>query len=278
MNYRKFVTAVWVALCLCSTAWAAGELSIAYTTEQTVKAIVWGPNKTTRWNGSNMVAPSTIAIADWATGQIDMTEQETQDGVPPASSTGQYVGDFPATGVVGVHQIDYIVSPVTVGKRRFGFQAYDNSLLSSAVWTSAKAGFVDAAITSRLAPTTASRTLDVAATGEAGLDFNNINAATGATTLTNITVPSVTLTDTVTTLTNKTGFALASDGLDSISTTEPAGVASNYREMVVQTWRRWFKKTTLTSTQLKTHKDDDSVATTQSATDASGTQTLGVAE
>lgn len=34
--------------------------------------------------------------------------------------------------------------------------------------------------------------LDVSATGEAGLDFNNVKAATGATTLTNITVPVVT--------------------------------------------------------------------------------------
>jgi|GEM_PF-2237531 len=40
--------------------------------------------------------------------------------------------------------------------------------------------------------TTPANTLDVAATGEAGLDFSNIKAATGATTLTNITVPTVT--------------------------------------------------------------------------------------
>lgn len=43
-----------------------------------------------------------------------------------------------------------------------------------------------------LQPTTAGRTLDVTATGEAGLDFNNINDAAGAHTLTNITVPIVT--------------------------------------------------------------------------------------
>lgn len=40
--------------------------------------------------------------------------------------------------------------------------------------------------------TTPANTLDVSATGEAGLDFANIKAATGATTLTNITVPIVT--------------------------------------------------------------------------------------
>lgn len=54
---------------------------------------------------------------------------------------------------------------------------------------------------SALQPTTADRTLDVAATGEAGLDFDNINAATGATTLTNVTVP------TVTSVTNSVGVS-----------------------------------------------------------------------
>jgi len=43
-----------------------------------------------------------------------------------------------------------------------------------------------------LQPTTADRTLDVSTTGEAGLDFDNIKAATAPTTLTNITVPTVT--------------------------------------------------------------------------------------
>lgn len=40
--------------------------------------------------------------------------------------------------------------------------------------------------------TTPANTLDVSATGEAGLDFNNIKDATGAHTLTNITVPTAT--------------------------------------------------------------------------------------
>jgi hypothetical protein len=57
-----------------------------------------------------------------------------------------------------------------------------------------------------LRPTTAGRTLDISATGEAGLDFDNIKAATGATTLTNITVPNVT---TLTGHTAQTGDAFA---------------------------------------------------------------------
>lgn len=42
---------------------------------------------------------------------------------------------------------------------------------------------------SALRPTTADRTFDVSATGEGGLDFDNVKAATAPTTLTNITVP-----------------------------------------------------------------------------------------
>ncbi len=67
---------------------------------------------------------------------------------------------------------------------------------------------------SSLRPTTAGRTLDVAATGEAGLDFDNIHDASGAHTLTNITVPLVTTTTTATTASNlttnndKTGYTL----------------------------------------------------------------------
>lgn len=58
-----------------------------------------------------------------------------------------------------------------------------------------------------LQPTVPLRKLDIAATGEAGLDFDNIKDATGSHTLTNITVP------TVTTLTN--GVSVASGGITS---------------------------------------------------------------
>lgn len=51
---------------------------------------------------------------------------------------------------------------------------------------------LDVAVSTRLAPTTAGRTLDVAATGEAGVDLSNIKQAAAPTTLDNITVPTVT--------------------------------------------------------------------------------------
>ncbi len=67
---------------------------------------------------------------------------------------------------------------------------------------------------------------------------------------------------------------VASDGLDSVSTTAPTGVASDFREMVVQVWRRFFKKATMTSTQLKTYADNGTdVLTTQTLSDDGATQT-----
>lgn len=80
------------------------------------------------------------------------------------------------------------------------------------------------------------------------------------------------------TVSDKTGFKLAADGLDSVSTTGPSGVAGNFREMLVQLWRRQFKKATMTATQLKTYADDGTTATTtQTLSDDSTTQTQGAA-
>lgn len=77
---------------------------------------------------------------------------------------------------------------------------------------------------------------------------------------------------------SKTGYALSATGLDSIPVTAPAGVASTFREMVVQLWRRFFKKTTMTATQVKTYADDGAtVVTTQTVSDDSTTQTQGAA-
>jgi len=80
------------------------------------------------------------------------------------------------------------------------------------------------------------------------------------------------------TVNDKTGFKLASDGLDSISTTAPTGVASNFREMLVQTWRRWFGKSILDADAgtLKTYAaDGTTVVTTQTVAEDSTTQTIG---
>ena len=69
--------------------------------------------------------------------------------------------------------------------------------------------------------TTPANKLDVSATGEAGLDFSNIKAAAGPTTLTNITVPNVTLVGTTTTNTDM--VAAAPSTADIVTAMQAAG-------------------------------------------------------
>ena len=71
------------------------------------------------------------------------------------------------------------------------------------------------------------------------------------------------------------GMRLAADGLDSIPTDAPAGVATSFREMLVQTWRRWFRKTDLDAdaNQIRTYADDGTtVITTQAVSDDGSVQ------
>lgn len=72
----------------------------------------------------------------------------------------------------------------------------------------------------------------------------------------------------------KTGYKLASDGLDSVATTAPAGVASNFREMLVQVWRRFFKKTVydITNNTIKTYADNGTTVITTQTTAVSATE------
>jgi hypothetical protein len=83
---------------------------------------------------------------------------------------------------------------------------------------------------------------------------------------------------TVGTVTDKTGYKLASDGLDSIATTAPIGAASNFREMLVQVWRRFFRRATRTTTEIKTFADNGTtVVTTQTISNDGVTETQGTA-
>lgn len=79
-------------------------------------------------------------------------------------------------------------------------------------------------------------------------------------------------------VTTKTGYVLAATGLDAITATDPGTVATTWPQMLVQVWRRWFKKTTMTATALKTYADAGVVVdTTQTISDDGVTQTQGAA-
>lgn len=124
---------------------------------------------------------------------------------------------------------------------------------------------------SAVMPTTPGRTLDISAGGEAGVDWANVGSPTTTVNLSATTVGSVTATVNAT---------LVSTGLDAISTTAPAGVASNFREMMVQLWRRFFKKmdSDTGAGTIKSYADNGtSVLTTQAVTIAGTTTTVGAA-
>jgi hypothetical protein len=79
-------------------------------------------------------------------------------------------------------------------------------------------------------------------------------------------------------LADKTGMKLASDGLDAIAVTAPTGVATTFPGMMVQLWRRFFKKVVVSTTEIKTYADDaTTVVTTQTRTETATTQTQGSA-
>jgi len=77
-----------------------------------------------------------------------------------------------------------------------------------------------------------------------------------------------------------TAAKLAADGLDAISVVPPTGVATNFREMLVQLWRRWFRKTDrdLNENLIRTYADDGTtVLTAQPISDTGGVETLNAA-
>jgi hypothetical protein len=122
--------------------------------------------------------------------------------------------------------------------------------------------------------------------GAAGAGLTNIVLPSGG--LANVSAWTVAITGDITgnlsgsvsSVTTVTGYKLASDGLDAIATTAPTGVASNFREMLVQVWRRLMKKAVLDTgaNTLKTYADNNStVLTTQTVTTSGDVQTQGPA-
>jgi hypothetical protein len=185
-----------------------------------------------------------------------------------------------------------------------------NTALSNATWIDAKAAFLDAkvseaggtgahltALATQAKQDTAKAVLDTVAGDVAGLDGAAMRGTDNAYTGTPPTADAIgtdaaskilaspdnkLATDAAGAVTptsaSKTGYALAATGLDQIPITAPTGPASTFREMVVQTWRRFFRRATKTSTQLKTYADNGTtVVTTQAVSDDGTTETQGEA-
>ncbi len=96
--------------------------------------------------------------------------------------------------------------------------------------------------------TTPANALDVSATGEAGLDFDNIKDATGAHTLTNITIP------TTTTLTNTAAIVTALK----VSTSWTAAGAVSYQTMMKMIYAMARGKIAKSGNDFLFYDDDDS--------------------
>jgi hypothetical protein len=82
-------------------------------------------------------------------------------------------------------------------------------------------------------------------------------------------------------LADKTGYQLAANGLDALSAAVPSGPAVTVRDMIVQLWRRFFKKAILdhNAGTLTTYADDGATTvTTQTATATATVETQGPAE
>lgn len=85
---------------------------------------------------------------------------------------------------------------------------------------------------------------------------------------------------TVTSNSDKTGYKLASDGLDSIATSDPGGVSSmtTLPKKITALWRYFFKKTDSTPAGIHTYADNGTtVNTTMTVSDDGVTQTKNAA-
>jgi hypothetical protein len=159
--------------------------------------------------------------------------------------------------------VSSVSSPVTVG-------GYSGAATPVDPWTSAVPGPYGIGTAGAIL----GKNLDAAVSTRSTYAGGPVASVTGA-------VASVTAPVTVGTVGDKTGYSLASTGLDAVSTAAPAGVAGTFREMMVAVWRRLFRystKSELTG-QIVTYADDGTtVLTTQNFTDdGAGNEMLGAA-
>ena len=134
---------------------------------------------------------------------------------------------------------------------------------------------IDAAITSRLAPTVAARTLDVSLGGEAGVDWANVGSPTTTVGLTGTTVGTVT---TYTGNTPQTGDVYAALTGAQVEPGQAAPAANaNVLTKMAYLFKAWRNRTTQTATAYKLF-NDDAVTVDQKATFSDDTITADRSE
>jgi hypothetical protein len=199
----------------------AGELQALAPTGSTVYGQVINESTGQIWNTAGTPAFENYATANIADYDVAMTEQGT--------ASGFFKGNKPAFGAVLVtvmYRIRAGGSPAEpdilthmqsiddrAGANLANVSANVVQWLGTAASTPTVAGVPNinvktwndlTTVALPLVPTTAGRTLDVSADGEAGLDWANVGSPTTTVGLTNTTVGVVTLVNTVTTYTGNT--------------------------------------------------------------------------
>lgn len=137
----------------------------------------------------------------------------TNTGCVPVQREIYTESDYTSTRATKLDNLDAAIST------RSTYAGGDTSGVTTLVSriTSTRAGLLDnlvhldADVSSRLAPTTAGRTLDVSIGGEAGIDWANVGSPT---TTVNLSGTTISTSQAVASVTDKAGFSLSSSGVD----------------------------------------------------------------
>jgi hypothetical protein len=173
-----------VAALIDDTDFKTREESVVY--NQAGMDLVWNFITTAGAFTQTAVTPTTAGVHDWTSQGNGMYSLEIPASGGTINNDTEGFGWFTgfATGILPWR------GPI-IGFRAAGL---NNALVDSAYSaTQGLAGtHLDAAVSSRLAPTVAARTLDVSTGGEAGLDWNNIGTPTATVNLSGTTIGTLT--------------------------------------------------------------------------------------
>ena len=136
--------------------------------------IFWFFDKTTANIGTPFTGSFQLYITRRLSTTFDFVDAATTSRLAPTVASRTL--DITAGGEAG---IDLDNATGTLGTAHFDAAYFTASLFAASAITATVAPNLDAAISSRLAPTVAARTLDITAGGEAGIDLDNATGTLG---------------------------------------------------------------------------------------------------
>lgn len=237
----------------------AGELRVnANFTGLTCYAMLFDRNSQV-WDTTGTPAFEAYVTAQIANYDIALTEQGT--------ASKRYVGDFPAASA-GYYDLEFYIRDGASPAETDELIGTESGYWSGSTWTPVTSASIiaDAVCDEALSGHTTAGTVGKAIS-DIVEDTNELQGNQGDW----ATATSVTVSD-------KTGFKLAADGLDSITATTPTGVATTFTQKMNQLWARFFGRVTKDSDEIKTYRSDGTtVATTQTYTSSGDDDDIGAA-